>query len=260
MFSQYFTLESFEIFLLILVRISMFVATAPFFNSGNTPNRAKAGFAAILAILLYFASGVTLPEYSGTTEYIGMVVLEAIAGATMGFFTNICSYIILFFGTIVDMDIGISMAQVFDPQTRNTVAITGSLYNQLFLLFFMVSGMHRYVIRAVCDSYQVIPIGGVIIKPYSLVAALTAFVTELIIIAFRIVLPVFCCIMVLNCILGMMAKASPQLNMFAVGMQLKLLTGFLVLFITVFMIPDAMALVFKEAKTMLIRAMEAFYL
>ena len=60
----------------------------------------------------------------------------------------------------------------------------------------------------------------------------------------QICLPVFCPIMLLNAILGILAKVAPQMNMFAVGIQLKVFTGLGVLFITVGLLPKLSDLVF----------------
>lgn len=59
------------------------------------------------------------------------------------------------------------------------------------------------------------------------------FMVNYFVIGFRIVLPVFASILLLNCILGIMAKVAPQMNMFAVGMQLKVMVGLFVMFVTV---------------------------
>ena len=70
-------------------------------------------------------------------------------------------------------------------------------------------------------------------------------------IAFRIVLPVFGCIMIMNCVLGVMAKVAPQMNMFSVGVQIKILVGFGIIFLTTFLLPEATDFILREMKTML---------
>ena len=87
-------------------------------------------------------------------------------------------------------------------------------------------------------------------------AALT-FMTDYIIIGFRIVLPVFCVILLLNAVLGVMAKVSPQMNMFAVGMQLKILVGLFVLFLTAGMLSGASDFVFRQMQQMMSGFMES---
>ena len=65
--------------------------------------------------------------------------------------------------------------------------------------------------------------------------------------------------MILNCVLGIMAKVAPQMNMFSVGMQLKLLVGFAVLFLTIFLVPTVANFIFNEIKTMVVLIIEGLY-
>ena len=177
----------------------------------------------------------------------------------MGFAANICNSIILFAGNIIDMDIGLSMAQEFDPMTNSQVTITGNLYQYLLLLMMVVTNMHHYVLRALIDSYQVIPVNGQVFQWDSLAESMTTYMADSFVIAFRIVLPVFACMMILNCILGIMAKVAPQMNMFAVGMQMKVLLGLTVLVLTVMLLPGISDFVFKEMKRMIVSMIEGMY-
>ena len=151
------------------------------------------------------------------------------------------------------------MAMVFDPSTGSQVSITGNLYNYFVLLLLVVSNMHQFILRALIDSFSLIPLGGTQFEMDSLLSAMVHYCTDLFIIAFRIVLPVFACIMILNAILGIMAKVAPQMNMFAVGIQLKLLVGLAVLFITTFLLPDIANFIFNEMKTMIVMFIEGMY-
>ena len=118
-------------------------------------------------------------------------------------------------------------------------------------MLLVVSNMHQYILRALIDSFSVINLGSAVINPDSLLSTAVMFITDLFIIAFRITLPVFACIMILNCILGVMAKVAPQMNMFSVGIQIKVLVGFAVMFLTVFLLPDIANFIFTEMKNML---------
>ena len=70
------------------------------------------------------------------------------------------------------------------------------------------------------------------------------YISDLMIIGFRIVLPIFASSMILNCILGIMAKVAPQMNMFAVGVQLKILLGVSIMFVTIMLLPDISNFIF----------------
>ena len=254
-----FSLENFEIFILILVRVSCFVYIAPFYGMSNVPNQVKIGLSAMIALLVSGFADVSQVEYTGLIGYAVIVLKEGITGLLIGLAANVCNSIILFAGTIIDMDIGLSMAMVFDPTTGSQVSITGNLYSYFILLLLIVSNMHQYILRALIDSFQLFPLGGAQFQMDSLLASMVQYCTDLFAIGFRIVLPVFACMMILNSILGIMAKAAPQMNMFAVGVQLKLLLGLAVLFITPFLLPDIANFIFKEIKVMTVSFIEGMY-
>ncbi|MBO6127425.1 MAG: flagellar biosynthetic protein FliR [Pseudobutyrivibrio sp.] len=259
MFSVDFTLQNFEYYLLLLTRISMFVVVAPFFNTSNTPARVKVGFSAIVALLLYFVVDFNDLNYSTVTGYAFLVVKEAITGLLIGFSTYCCNFIILLAGNLIDMNIGLSMAQEYDPSLRTETAITGMLYNYFILILLILSGMHRFIFKTFCDAYTLIPVGGTIFRWDSLLTSTITFISEIFIIGFRITLPVFAVIMLLNAILGVMVKVAPQIHMFSVGAQLKIIVGFVILFLTVFLLPDIATFIFKEMKKMLSLFLQGMY-
>lgn len=254
-----FSLTEIEILLLILVRISCFVSVAPFFGTRNVPNRVKVGLSVFISLLIYGFVDQEGIGYTGLFGYAVIVLKEGITGLLMGFVANICNSIILFAGNIIDMDIGLSMATEFDPINNTQATITGTLYQYFILMLLVVTNMHHYILRALADSYQVVPVGGQVFDWNSMLGTMTQFMTDMFIIAFRIFLPIFACIMILNCILGIMAKVAPQMNMFAVGMQMKILVGFLVLLVTITLLPTIADMIFTEMRRMVVSIIEGMY-
>lgn len=251
-----FTLYTFEHFLLILVRVTAFVAVAPFFSTRNVPRMAKVGFSALVSILLMNMVEYNLPYYDSSIGYAVLVIKEVVVGLFIGFGANVCNYIVLFAGNMIDMHMGLSMATEYDPQNGTQSTLTSTFYNYILLLLLIVSNMYQYILRALVDSYQVIPIAGAVFNFDSLLSSFISYVVQLFAIAFRITLPIFSCIMILNCVLGIMAKVAPQMNMFAVGIQIKVLTGYVLLFLTVMIIPRMAEIVFKEMKVMIVSMIE----
>lgn len=254
-----FSLDNFEIFLLVLVRVSCFVYIAPFYGMTNVPARVKIGLSVFISILIIGFVDTTQLEYTGIIGYAVIVLKEGITGLLIGLAANICNSIILFAGNIIDMDIGLSMATEFDPVNNTQVTITGNLYSYFILLLLVVSDMHHFILNAFIDAFSVIPINGQVFDWNHLLASITQYMGDFFVIAFRIILPVFACIMILNCILGIMAKVSPQMNMFAVGMQMKILVGLVVLFLTVMLLPSIANMVFKEMKKLMVLFIEGMY-
>ena len=259
MFEASFSLQSFEYFLLILVRISAFIAVAPFFNLRGVPARVRVGFAGCIAIMMM----AVLPDpdytYEDVIGYGVIVVKEGITGLLIGFSASICNSIVLFAGHIIDLQIGLTMAQEYNPMTQMNESITGNLYNYLVLLLLLTSRMYEYVIRAICDSYQLIKIDAQVFQWDALLDGITGYMSNLLILGFRIAIPVFVCMMVTNCILGIMAKVAPQMNMFTVGMQIKVLAGLVIVFISMSLLSTVANFLAVEMKRIVVSIIKGMY-
>ncbi|MDD4112077.1 MAG: flagellar biosynthetic protein FliR [Herbinix sp.] len=245
-----FTIADFEIFLLILVRMSGFIYTAPLFSLKNVPVRVKAGFSIFLSIILFYTIPLSEAEYIGVIGFAILVLKEAIAGALMGLFSNIAYHILAFAGQIMDMEIGFSMINQLDPITNIQTTITSNLYGNLILLMMIVTNLHHHFLKAVVDSYQVIGLGQAVFPP-NMYLLMVRFIVDYFIIAMRIVLPIFAAILVVNTILGVLAKVAPQMNMFVIGMQLKIFVGLIVLYLIIGLTPSVADFIFNEMMEML---------
>lgn len=238
-----------EYFLLILTRVSCFIFAAPFFSLNNTPRHVRVALALFTSLLLYQTlTPAPAVEYSTIVGYSAIVLKEAVTGLMVGLGTSMCSAIVNFAGHMVDMETGLSMVTLMDPATRESTSITGIFYQYVVMLMLIASGMYRYLFGALADTFVLVPINGAIFKMDSLLVSVVKFLGDYIIIGFRICLPVFCVILMLNAILGVLAKVSPQLNMFAVGIQLKILVGLSVLLLSASMLPDAANFIFRQMK------------
>lgn len=248
-----FSMYDLEYFLLVLTRVTCFVFVAPFFSMKNTPRHVRIGLSFFTALLLY--ETITPSEvpitYNSTAGYAAMVLKEAITGLLIGFAPTMCTAIVNLAGSIVDMEIGLSMATMMDPTTNQQTSISGVLYQYVLMLLLISTGMYRFLLGALADTFVLIPINGAIFRTENLIESMIVFMGEYVVIAFRIALPVFCVMLLLNSILGIMAKVSPQLNMFAVGIQFKVLVGLSVLFFSASMLPGAANFIFKEMKEMM---------
>nr|WP_300862032.1 flagellar biosynthetic protein FliR [uncultured Acetatifactor sp.] len=247
-----FSIYDLEYFLLILVRVSCFVYVAPFFSMKNTPANVRVAISFFTSLLLYQAlTPAEAVTYSSLAGYTVIVLKEALVGLLIGLAANICTSIVNFAGSIADMETGLSMVTLMDPTSRESTSITGALYQYVLMLMMIATGMYRYLFDALADTFILIPVNGAVLRADSLVDSMLEFLSDYVIIGFRIVLPIFCSILLLNTVLGVLAKVSPQMNMFAVGIQLKVLVGLSVLFLTAGMLPGIGDFVFDEMKRMI---------
>lgn len=247
-----FSYNDLEFFLLIFVRMSSFVVTAPFFSMNSVPRRFKAGFAFCFSVIMFSVlPDHTPPEYNSIVSFEIILIKEILAGLFIGLSGNIVISIINLAGKIADMEIGLSMVQIFDPMTRDQSGFTGTVFQYGVMLIMFVTNLHHFFIRAFMESYILIPIGKVNYHSDLVVDTVVSFLTRYVEIAFCFCLPVMAAIMLLNAVLGILAKVAQQMNMFAVGMQIKIMVGLSILFVTIGILPSLSDLIFEEMKTMM---------
>ena len=249
MIEQAFAIKDLEFSLLVLTRVSCFVQAAPFFGTNNVPRRVKAGLSFFIALIIFH---FVLPredlEYNTLLGYAVLVIAEAGCGILIGFMANICMQIVLFTGALTDMDIGLSMVSLFDPVSKTQAGFTGVLYQYSLLLIMLAGNFHHYLLRAFVDSYTKIPVGHVVFDGDRLYALVLKFLKDAFMIGFEIFLPVFGAMLIMNVVLGILAKVAPQMNMFAVGIQLKILFGLSVIYISITLLPGIADFIFGEIK------------
>ena len=252
-----FSMADLEYFLLVMVRVTTFVYAAPFFGMVNTPNRLKIGVGVMLSVIVYYTMTPIAPVYQTVLGFAILVLKEAVVGLIVGFSASICTSILSFAGHLVDMETGLSMVTLFDSMTRESITITGTYFQYVILLMLLISGMYQYIVGALISSFSIIPVSGAVFHADRLLSGAGTFLMEYITIGFRISLPVFAVIMLLNSVLGILTKVSPQLNMFAVGIQLKILAGLAVLFLTVAMLPGVSAMILSQMRRVVTVFIEA---
>lgn len=240
-----FTLEMLEYFLVILMRISGFIFTAPFFSLKNTPRRLKVGFSLGLALIIYTILPYEPLQYADVVGFAIVVAEETLAGVILGFLANVCYQVLGFAGQLIDTEIGLSMVNEFDPVTSSQVTITGTFYQYGVMLILMATYMHHYLIDALVDSFRLIPVGGVTVNPLIYNVAVK-YIIDYCVLAFRIVLPIFAAMLIVNTILAIMAKVAPQMNMFVIGIQLKVLVGLAVMLVIIELLPGVAEMLFDE--------------
>lgn len=252
-----FPIEELEYFLLIMTRVTCFIFIAPFFSMQNTPRQLRIGLGFFISILLYYMTEPHVyPVFDTVLDMATVILKEAAAGLLIGLGANLCSSIVLFAGRVIDMEMGFAMANQMDPTTRENATLTGVYYQNMVMLLMIVTGMYQYFVSALAETFILIPVGQVNFNFDHILSTFVQFLGDYMVIGMKICLPVFCTIMLLNAILGILAKVAPQMNMFAVGIQLKVFTGLSVLFLTVALLPDAANMIFTQMKRMVVAFVE----
>ncbi len=157
----------------------------------------------------------------------------------------------------MDMEMGLSMASTFDPLTNIQVSISGNLYVYLVMLMMLISNMHYKILQAILDTFTYFNVGQAVFDG-NLQETAVEFIVNFFLVGFRIVLPVFACMLVINVVLGVLSRAIPQMNMFVVGIQIKVLVGIVILLIIVPTIPTIANFVFETMQDIVVKLYNSF--
>lgn len=245
-----------EYFLLILVRLTAFMHLAPFYGEESVPSRVKIAFSIFLTVIVFNISDRPVIEYESIIDYALLVVKELVVGLIIGLGSSMCMHIVSMAGRLIDMEIGLSAASLMDPTFRDSATITGVFYKFIFLALMITTGTYQYILKAIMETYELIPVGHMNFAVGSLLETITGFMGKYFLISFQIALPVFAVILLMNMVLAVLAKVAPQMNLFAVGMQIKILAGFATVYVAMWVIPTAAELLFKEMRVMIVSIVE----
>lgn len=233
-----------------LVRVACFISIAPVFGHNSLNTRMKISIAFFVSLILYQVVDVSLPVYSDVLGYSTLVLEEALVGLLLGFVAGLSMKALAIAGEFIDREIGFSMATTFDPN-QGMVTITGELYDKIVCLVIMISNLHYYILSAAAQSFELVPVGRIVLNPDLIYTSLIQFIVQVFMIGFRIAMPVFLGATMLNVILGVLAKSSPQMNMFAIGMQLKVFIGLFLLAVCIMFVPNIANYIMERMRDMI---------
>lgn len=220
------------VFLLILVRVASCIVTMPIFAYRTIPAQVKIGLSVALAILIDLTvfKTQTVPL---NASYILLVLKEAVIGFSMGFVASLLIYAVQFAGAIIDLQMGFAIANTISPENGMSTPITGQLLYMLQLLFFLGVNAHHMLLNGLFYSFTVLPLDKLTIHltdghPAAFVVNLTV---QLFIIALQLAMPIIGCLFLVDIAVGIVARTVPQINVFVVGLPLKIIVGFLLMFL-----------------------------
>ncbi|MBW4828698.1 MAG: flagellar type III secretion system protein FliR [Clostridiaceae bacterium] len=221
----------YELLLLVFVRISGIFLFSPLFSSQNVPNMLKLSFSFIFSLLLTSSFEV---GYIGGLDgsFLLLIIKELMVGIIIGYISYAFFSAFYILGQIVDMEIGFGMVNVIDPQNKVQIPVMGNFYYILAFLLFLLTNGHHLVIKALIDSYEYIPIGEFAISQAT-VEQLVNILAKTFSLGFKIASPIVITILLMDILLGVLSRTIPQMNVFVVGMPLKIIVGMLVIAVTI---------------------------
>ena len=214
------------------VRILSILSTDAVFGNRSIPFRVKLGLSLFLAVLV----APTLPPMPQVepASAAGLLILmqQIVIGISMGLAMRVVFVAVEMAGHLIGLQMGLGFATFFDPIHATQVPVVAQLVGLFSILIYLSLDGHLMTIAALSESFHALPI---MLAPFKATGwkDLVLWGAEIFSAGLLLSLPVLAALLITNLSLGIMTRAAPQLNLFAVGFAITLIAGFVVLYLSI---------------------------
>ncbi len=217
-------------FLWPFIRILAFLGTAPLLGESSIPNRAKVGLAAFLAIIV--APTLPNPPAISPSSYEGLFIAlqQFMIGTLLGLIMRVVFAAVQTAGEFIGLQMGLSFASFFDPQTGANTAVLARIMNMIAMLLFIALNGHLLMLAGFIRSFDLLPISATPIQIDGF-AVLFDWSAQVMISGMLLALPLIIVLLSISLALGILNRTAQQLSVFAVGFPISLLVGLILLWV-----------------------------
>ncbi len=212
-------------FLWPFIRILGLMIAAPLFGNQRFPMRVRVG----LALLITLVVAPTLPPLPAVAPDslmgLGIFAQQLLIGLAMGFTVRILFTAVEMAGELIGLQMGLGFAVFYDPQHGGQIPVVGQFLGLVATLMFLAMNGHLLVLSSLVDSFRVMPIAATTVDP-GVWKMIAGWGSKIFYSALLLALPVVAALLTVNLALGVLTRAAPQLNVFAVGFPITLIIGF----------------------------------
>lgn len=237
-------MNNFLIFLLVFVRMTSLFVISPIFSRKNIPTYLKVGLALFCTFTIAPLLGSVQIDYD-LISYTILILKEFVVGIILGFVSYLVFASLLTAGQIMDMQIGFGMVNVLDPINNIQVPLIGNFLYLLATNIFLITNGHHIMLAALVKSYVMVPIDGFFLTDKLVNNILRIFI-ESFVIGFKISMPIIAAVLLSEVALGILSRTVPQMNVFIVGLPMKITIGLLSLIFIMPAFANALNFIFDK--------------
>lgn len=224
--------QKLPVFLLAFFRIGGMMVIAPIFSARVLPQQLRIAISLLLALLITVnLPAYQLPALNNTLQFSWLVVNEFAYGMALGFVIYLVFAAISLAGEMIDLQIGLSMATLVDPTFGQAMPLVGNFKNMLAILVFLLTDSHHLLLITLIRSFSLLKPGQPWLE-FGINSLVFNWFPFTVITGLQIALPVVGVLLVVDIALGVLARTVPQMNIFVVGLPLKLLVGLIFLMLS----------------------------
>lgn len=208
-------------------RVSGLMVFCPFFGSDAIPAPLKAAMTVLITAVLYPLRGPLALDLN-SWQWLGVTLEEVVIGLLLGLAANFMMEAPLLAGQVLGVQMGYSLASLFDPQTQADTPVLAEFHRLAALLIFLQLNVHHWLLRAITSSFAYLPAGAAL-DSYAAASGLLGAAGGIFLAGVQIAAPALVATLVADVALGFLGKASPQLPVLFIGLAVKNLLGLAVL-------------------------------
>lgn len=220
------------LFLYITARMSGFILFNPILGRGSIPGPFRAGLILVLSVFVISVTEQTARIPTGTVELAVRLLLEVALGFLLGMVLHFFFYLPQLAGNMVDTQMGMTMSQIYDAGSQSNLSVTGVLLNVLMTLLFFAGNGHHTLLRILLTSGELVPFGAVSLGRPVWNAMLELFV-QCTLLGVKLCMPILAAELIGQVGMGILMKVIPQINVFAINIELKVLIGLVLLLLLI---------------------------
>lgn len=234
-------------FLLVMVRISTIIFAMPIFGADFLPRQWKVALALLLTVVtcIMVKKPGMLPEEPSMAQLFLLAGKEVVLGLLVGLTAGFIFFAVQLWGQVIGTQMGLGLANVVDPQSGTNMSIISQFYYMFALVLFMSVNGHHMLISGMIESFDYFP-PGVAAFPSGGISVLVEMSGKVFVIAVQLASSMMVLLLLVSVSLGIIARTVPQMNIFIVGIPLKLFVGLLGMVITIPYISRAMIDLFRK--------------
>jgi flagellar biosynthetic protein FliR len=223
---------SLTLFLYIAARMSGFILFNPLLGRRNIPSIFRSGMILILSVFVASTTQQTVQTPSSILELALHLLLEMALGVVLGMVISFFFYIPQLAGTMIDTQMGMTMNQIYDAGAQANLSVSGEMLNTLMTLLFFAANGHHTLLRILLTSGQIVPFGSVSIGTQVAENLLQLF-AQCTVLAVKLCMPILAAELIGQVGMGILMKFIPQINVFAINIELKVIIGLVMLYILI---------------------------
>ena len=225
--------QGLTLFLYIVARVSGFVLFNPLLGRNNIPGIFRAGFVLVVSVFVVIITDQTVPVPTLMIQFSLRILMEFLLGFALGMVVNFVFSAPQLAGLMIDTQMGMTMNQIYDAGSHTSMSLTGSFLNAAMILLFFAANGHHTLMRILITSGEGIPFGSWAVDFSSLAAIMLELFIECTILGVKLCMPILAADLIGQLGMGVLMKAIPQINVFAINIELKVIIGLAMLLLLI---------------------------